>query len=179
MGIAETIGIAIGLGVDCLAISAGLGAAGAGRGLMAFTATMFGFFQWGMALGGMLGGRAVEGLLASPVRLAAPALIAAIGVIMIVRGIRCGETSLKLAGILAVVGLAVTTSLDALATGVAFGLMDVVSVGSAVLIGAVSVVMSAAGFAGGKMLARYTGIAEDIGGALLIGLALMMLFSLR
>jgi hypothetical protein len=40
-------------------------------------------------------------------------------------------------------------------------------------------VMSAVGFAGGKTLARHTGIAEDIGGAFLIVLAVIMLFSLR
>jgi putative Mn2+ efflux pump MntP len=69
--------------------------------------------------------------------------------------------------------------LDALGTGIALGLLAVVSVRDALVIGVVSVVMSAVGFAGGKTLARHAGIAEDIGGAFLIVIAVVMLFSLK
>jgi putative Mn2+ efflux pump MntP len=179
LGVVEIVGIALGLSVDCLAISAGIGASGCRRGLAVFTAAMFGVFQAGMALGGMAGGRSLEGLLHSPVRLAAPALVAAVGVVMITKGLKGAHTSLGLVGIATIIGLAVSTSLDALGTGIALGLLGIVSVGDALVIGVVSVVMSAVGFAGGKTLARHTGIAEDIGGACLIVLAVIMLFSLR
>ena len=179
MGVVEIVGIALGLSVDCLAISAGIGASGCRRGLALFTSAMFGLFQAGMALAGMAGGRSLEGLLHSPVRLAAPILIAAIGVVMIAKGLKGAHTSLGLVGLLTITGLAVSTSLDALGTGIALGLLDIFSVRDALLIGLVSVVMSAVGFAGGRTLARYSGIAEDVGGVFLIVLAAVMLFSLK
>jgi len=179
VGLVRIIGIAISLGVDCLAISAGLGSSGASRAVAAFTAAMFGLFQFAMALGGMMGGKRLEGLLQSPARFAAPILVAGIGVVMITKGIRSSHSTFKLAGLAAIVGLAVSTSLDALGAGVAMGLLDLVSVRDAVVIGVVSVGMSATGFAGGKVLARHTGIAEDIGGAFLIVIAVLMLISMR
>jgi putative Mn2+ efflux pump MntP len=179
VGTIQIIGIAIGLAVDCLAISAGLGAAGARRAVAVFTASMFGVFQFGMALGGMVGGRRLEALVQSPARLVAPLLVAAIGVVMITKGLKSSHTSLKLAGLAAIVGLAVSTSLDALGTGVALGLLDIVSVRDAVVIGLVSIVMSTVGFTGGKMLAKHTGIAEDIGGVFLIVIAILMFLSMR
>jgi putative Mn2+ efflux pump MntP len=179
VGLLRIIGIAISLGVDCLAISAGLGSSDASRAVAAFTASMFGLFQFGMALGGMVGGRRLEVVLASPARFAAPILVAAIGVVMITKGIRSSHTTLKLASLAAIVGLAVSTSLDALGAGVALGLLGRVSVSDALVIGVVSVGMSATGFAGGKVLSRHTSIAEDIGGAFLIVLAVVMMLSMR
>ena len=176
---AEILGIAVALGVDCLALSAGIGASAPRRTVMVLIGLLFGLFQFGMALGGMVGGAALESLLSSPVRLAPPLLIAAIGVLMITKGLKGAEPSLKLAGVIAAVAVAVGTSLDALGVGVALGLVNIVSVWSAVTIGLVAAGMSAVGFAGGRVLARYTGVAEDIGGGFLILLAILMFLSLR
>jgi putative Mn2+ efflux pump MntP len=146
---------------------------------MVLTCLMFGLFQFGMAFAGMVGGRQIETLLSSPARFLAPLLLAIIGILMITKGLKCAEPSLKLIGIIAVVGASVSVSLDALGAGVALGIVDVVSIRGAGLIGLVSVCMSAIGFAGGRMLARHTGLAEDIGGGFLIVLAVMMFVSMR
>lgn len=110
-------------------------------------------------------------------RLAAPVLVAAIGVIMITKGLKCEHPTIRLVGIIAVVGASVSVSLDALAAGVALGLVGTVSVAGAALIGLVSVGMSAAGLTGGRMLAKYTGLAEDVGGGFLILLAVILFFT--
>lgn len=135
---------------------------------------MFGLFQFGMALGGMIGGKALETLVSSPLRLAAPVLIAVIGVLMITRGLKCEQPAVKLAGLIALVGASVSVSLDALGAGIALGLVGNMSVAGAALIGIVSVGMSVAGFACGKIFARCTGLAEDLAGAFLIILAVVM-----
>jgi putative Mn2+ efflux pump MntP len=179
MNFAEILGIGLALGVDCLAVSAGIGCSKPSRGTMALVAALFGLFQFGMAVGGMYGGATLEALLHGSLRLAAPILIGTIGVLMIWKGLKCEEPSLRLAGILAIMGASVSVSLDALGAGVALGLVGQVSVAGAVLIGLVSVGMSAAGFAGGRMLARHTGLAEDIGGGFLILLAVVMFLTQR
>lgn len=140
-------------------------------------AILFGLFQFAMAIGGMLAAATLQSLVASPLRLAAPVLVAAIGVIMITKGLKCEQATIRLAGIAAVVGASLSVSLDALAAGVALGLVGTVSVAAAAVIGLVSVAMSAAGLAGGCMLAKYTGLAEDIGGGFLILLAVILFFT--
>jgi len=127
-----------------------------------------------MALGGMIGGKALETLVSSPLRLAAPVLLAGIGVLMITRGLRCEQPAVRLAGLIALVGASVSVSLDALGAGIALGLVGEMSVMGAALIGIVSVGMSTVGLACGKIFARCTGLAEDIAGAFLIVLAVVM-----
>jgi putative Mn2+ efflux pump MntP len=78
-------------------------------------------------------------------------------------------------GAIALVGAAISVSLDALGAGVAMGNADVVSLPAALLIGVISVAMSATGFAGGGWLATRTDLAERVGGLILIGLAAIML----
>jgi len=179
LGLWEVVGIAIGLGVDCLVASACMGCSNPRRSTIFVTCLAFGLFQFGMAAAGMVGGRSLETLLSSPVRLVAPLLLAVIGVLMITKGLRGAEPSSGLVGLVAIVGASIGVSLDALGAGVALGLVDVVSLPAAVVIGLVASAMSAIGFAGGKMLARHAALAEDIGGGFLIVLAVVMAFSLR
>jgi putative Mn2+ efflux pump MntP len=177
MGLAEITGIAVALGVDCLAVSVGVGSSGPRRSTIALVAGSFGVFQFAMALAGMYGGAALETLVNSSLRLVAPILVGAVGVLMITKGLKCEQPSLKLLGLVTIVGASLSVSLDALAAGVALGLVGGLSVLGAVVIGAVSVAMSLVGFAGGKVLARRTGLAEDIGGGFLIVLAVAMFVS--
>jgi putative Mn2+ efflux pump MntP len=179
VGLAETLGIAAALGVDCLAVSAAMGAAGPRKATAAAVAALFGSFQLGMTLAGMYGGAALGGVVHSSLRFAAPVLVAAIGILMIAKGIKCEQPSGKLVGAIAVVGAAISVSLDALAAGVALGLLEGLSLMRAGIIGAVSAGMSLLGFAGGRALARRTRFAEDIGGGFLIVLAVAMLLSSR
>lgn len=177
MGFAEIVGIAVALGVDCLAVSVGVGSSGPRRSTIALVAGSFGVFQFAMALAGMYGGAALESLVSSSLRMAAPILVAAVGVLMITKGLKCEQPSVRLLGLVTILGASVSVSLDALAAGVALGLAGVLSIPGAVVIGLVSVGMSLVGFAGGKVLARRTGLAEDIGGGFLIVLAIAMFVS--
>lgn len=170
----EIMGLALALGVDCLAVSAGIGSSGPRRSTSVMVASLFGLSQFGMAIGGMVGGATLQSLVDSPLRLAGPVLIAVIGVIMITEGLKCEHPTVRLIGILAVVGAAVSVSLDSLGAGVALGLVGTVSVAAAAVIGLVSVGMSVAGLLGGRILTKYTGLAEDIGGGFLIVLAVVM-----
>jgi putative Mn2+ efflux pump MntP len=147
--------------------------------MMALVAGLFGLFQFGMAVGGMFGGATLETLLHGSLRLVGPVLVGVIGVLMIWKGLKCEQPSLRLMGILAIVGAAVSVSLDALGAGMALGLVGQVSVGGAAVIGLVSVGMSAVGFAGGRMLAEHTGLAEDLGGGFLVALAVVMFLTQR
>lgn len=166
--------MALALGVDCLAVSAGIGASGPRRSTAVMVASLFGVFQFAMAIGGMAGGAALQSLVASPLRFAGPILIAVIGVIMITEGLKCEHPTVRLIGILAIVGASVSVSLDSLGAGVALGLVGTVSVVGAAVIGLVSVGMSTAGLLAGRVLTRYTGLAEDIGGGFLILLAVIL-----
>jgi len=157
-----------------MAVSAAIGASRPRRSTMFAVCLLFGAFQFGMALGGMVGGTVLESLVSTPLRLGAPVLIAAIGVLMITKGLRCQQATLKLATAVALVGASVSVSLDALGAGIALGLASGTSIAAAAAIGAVSVGMSAAGFACGRLFAKCTGFAEDLAGGFLIILAVVM-----
>jgi putative Mn2+ efflux pump MntP len=90
---------------------------------------------------------------------------------------RAGQSDKKregAAGLLTLVGAAVSVSLDALGAGAAMGIAGEMSLAAALIIGVISVAMSATGFAGGSALASRTAAAEKVGGLILIGLAAVM-----
>jgi putative Mn2+ efflux pump MntP len=135
---------------------------------------MFGLFQSGMAFAGMAGGSGLARLLNSPLRFAPPLILCAIGLVMILgKPGRVGEPA-RVTGAVAVIGAAVSVSLDALGAGVAMGLAGIVSLLSAAVIGFISVGMSVVGFAAGGVLGRRAAAAEKVGGLILIGLAVIM-----
>lgn len=169
----------VALGVDCLVVSVGIGCSRPRPRTVATVAGSFGLFQFAMSLGGMYGGSTLSSFARSSLALAAPFLVAAVGVLMIVKGLRCAQPTLRLLGLVAVLGASLSVSVDALAAGVALGLVQDPSVGAAAVVGAASVVMSLAGFAGSAVLAERTGFAEDLGGALLILLAVLMFLANR
>lgn len=174
MNLQEIIGIGIALGIDCLAVSAAIATAGPSRSIAVLSCLMFGLFQSGMALAGMAGGSGLARLVSSPLRFAPPLVLCAIGVVMILkRPGRVGEAA-RVAGIIAVIGAAVSVSLDALGAGVAMGLAGIFSLLSAAVIGLISVGMSVLGFAAGGVLGRRAASAEKVGGIILIGLAVII-----
>jgi putative Mn2+ efflux pump MntP len=170
----EIIGIGIALGIDCLAVSAAIATAGPTKSTVVLSCLMFGLFQSGMALAGMAGGSGLARLVSSPLRFAPPVILCAIGLVMILKKPgRMGEPP-GVAGVVAVVGAAVSVSLDALGAGVAMGIAGIVSLLSAAVIGFISVGMSILGFAAGGVLGRRAAWAEKVGGLILIGLAIII-----
>jgi putative Mn2+ efflux pump MntP len=136
---------------------------------------MFGLFQAGMAFAGMAGGSGLARLVSSPLRFAPPLILVAVGLVMLFgRGGSSDEKRAGALGMIALVGAAVSVSLDALGAGVAMGIAGDMSLVTAFIIGLISVAMSAAGFAGGAVLASRTAVAERAGGLILIGLAAFM-----
>jgi putative Mn2+ efflux pump MntP len=177
MELHEIIGIGVALGIDCLAVSAGISTMRPPRGVVLAACLLFGLFQAGMAFGGMAGGSGLARVVHSPLRFAPPLILGAVGLVMLLKRAGPGGNRTGLLGPVALVGAAVSVSLDALGAGVAMGMADAMSLGAAAVIGVISVAMSAAGFAGGTILASRSTIAERIGGLILIALAAIMLIT--
>jgi putative Mn2+ efflux pump MntP len=174
MDLKETAGIGIALGIDCLAVSAGISTARPPGRFVITACLLFGLFQSGMAYGGMAGGSGLAGLVEPNLRFAPPVILSVIGAVMLFgRAGGVGEHG-GVAGLVALVGAAVSVSLDALGAGVALGIAGQVSLSSAAVIGVISAAMSAAGFAGGGAVASRAALAEKAGGLLLIALAAVM-----
>jgi putative Mn2+ efflux pump MntP len=177
MELHDVIGIGVALGIDCLAVSAGISTMRPPRGTVAATCFLFGLFQAGMAFAGMAGGSGLTRIVESPLRFAPPVILCGVGLLMLFSSPDRGRDRTGSLGLIAMVGAAIGVSLDALGVGVAMGIAGDVSLPVALLIGVISVAMSAAGFAGGAMVASTRAIAGKIGGLILIGLAAVMLVS--
>jgi len=120
--------ISLGLSMDCFAVSLGVGAT---RRLkwrdtlkMAF---FFGFFQGLMPLIGWLIGQSIQSLIASFDHWVAFGILAFIGFRMIVESFKIGEEKkfIDIRKTLVLLSLSFATSIDALATGISFGFIQV------------------------------------------------------
>jgi putative Mn2+ efflux pump MntP len=179
MEFATTLLIAVGLAMDAFAVSISGGAAvreDAGRWALAIGA-LFGGFQAGMPVLGWLGGIGLASLTAAYAPYIAFLLLALIGGKMIVEAVRGDGESVQFAGGAAVLLiLAVATSIDALAVGITFAVLDTPILLPAVTIGAVTFGLSAAGVLVGNAFGRVLGRkAEILGGVILIGIGLRIL----
>ena len=177
MEIHEVIGIGFALGIDCLAVSAGISAMRPPARVVLATCFLFGLFQAGLALAGMAGGTGLAHIVKSPLRFAPPVILFGVGLMMFFSPPGDGGRRRRSLGVMALVGAAISVSLDALGAGVAMGIAGAMSTTAALIIGVISVGMSAVGFGGGAMLASRTAVAEKIGGLILITLATVMLIA--
>ncbi len=171
---AEVVGIAVALGIDCLAVSAGIALTNPPFHIIVVSSLLFGLFQFAMAFGGMYGGVSLGGYLSSYVRLVGAFVLATIGLIMMRRGRILGEFNFGLLTIAALIGASFSVSIDALGAGIALGLVGGTSLGAAIVIGCISTGMSVAGFTTGRIIARSVDVAERIGGVVLIFIAFLM-----
>ncbi|MBI5241027.1 MAG: manganese efflux pump [Elusimicrobia bacterium] len=172
--------IALSLSLDALAVSiAGGLAVREGRSRAALkVALYFGVFQALMPVLGWLAGAGLKGLIEDVDHWAAFGLLAFVGLRMIRESFReLKEKSFALdAGTLLV--LAVATSLDALAVGLSFALLQVRLLPTVLVIGGVTCLVCFAGFLGGGRLgARFGPRVEAAGGLILIGIGLKILLS--
>ena len=175
--------IAVGLAMDCFAVSLGIGTTGqANSARPIFRLSFhFGFFQTGMCLIGWLAGSAVLPLIAGFDHWVALVLLAIVGVRMIREGLRvegeeaAGEDPSRGASLIM---LSVATSIDSLAVGLSLAMLQTNIVGSALIIGLVSAIFAAAGvLAGGKLGQRFGKRMEILGGLVLVAIGIRVVIS--
>ena len=179
MGFAELFILAVGLSMDAFAVSICKGLSI--RALMPRHAVIvgvwFGAFQALMPLAGWLLGAAFADMIAAVDHWIAFVLLAIIGGNMIREAVGQDEEDCapSLAP-LAMLVLAVATSIDALAVGVTFAFLRVDIVPAVALIGTCTFLISAAGVKVGNVFgARYKSKAELFGGGVLVLIGLKIL----
>ena len=170
--------LAIGLAMDCLAVSiaSGIILKRIQWRPMLVMAFFFGLFQAIMPLLGWLGASTFSHLIESVDHWIAFVLLCFIGANMIRESRREAEPENADFGPRAMLPLAVATSIDALAVGITFAFLQVNMYIALPLIGGVTFLLS---FAGGKLGhafgAKYKSKAECLGGLVLILIGLKIL----
>jgi putative Mn2+ efflux pump MntP len=171
MGLLELIFIAVGLSMDAFAVAVS-------RGLCLrehqwrnalVTGVYFGVFQAIMPLVGYFIGRQFKDAITSWDHWIAFALLLIIGLNMIRESRRGDGDGEPAYGFKKMVLLSLATSIDALAVGVTFGFLQVNIVPAVLLIGLITLVISAAGVKIGCVFgSRFKSKAEIAGGVILI-----------
>jgi len=173
--------IGIGLSMDCFAVSLATGAiSGIDRRRTALVfGIVFGAFQAGMAIAGWALGSLFVSSIAAVDHWIAFAILTIIGGKMVIEGLASDkEKSVSDIGHpLAVIVLALATSIDALAVGLSFAFLEVEVLVPAIIIGLVAFAFSVAGVALGIRLERILGTRiEILGGVILIVIGVRILF---
>lgn len=174
--------VGFGLAMDCVAVSLVGGMAAQRRGASMLKVALqfaltFGFFQGAMAVAGYYAGGVFAAWLEPVDHWIAFALLAFVGGKMIYEAVHededeeeapSGSKELLLAGI--------ATSIDALAVGLSYSLLNTGIMVPALLIGAVTAVLCVpAAFLGGKLGEHFAQRAEVGGGLILIAIGLKIL----
>ncbi len=175
--------IAIGLAMDCFAVSLGVGTAGTAVGLRSTFRLFFhfGLFQAGMTLLGWLAGKTVVNYISSIDHWVAFGLLLFVGLRMIRGGLQKAGEEPSIPDPsrgLTLVMLSIATSIDALAVGLSLALLSVNVIWAALLIGGVSATLSLVGLLLGNQLGmRFGKSMEVLGGIILIGIGLRVLIT--
>jgi manganese efflux pump family protein len=172
--------VAVSLGLSNFAASIGIGISGVDTRTRWRVGLVFGLFEAGMPIVGLLLGRGLAGALGGATRWVGAGLLIATGVWAVVQSLRGrGQSDEHQAvagqrtGRLLITGAAL--SIDNLAVGFALGSYHVSLVAAAVTIGAVSVGLSLLGLELGSRLGARTGEnGEILGGAVLIGVGIAL-----
>ncbi len=171
---------ALALSMDSFSVAIALGCEG--RCLTCWqqfrVALVFAFFQSGMPLIGWLGGSKLATLIKTYDHWVVLALLGAIGGKMIYESFGKKECTMnpKPLALMVVVGLALATSIDALAVGIGFALLQIPMVTAVVIIGVVTLTAVVVGIRFGNRLGPLFGSrVELIGGLVLIGIGLKIL----
>ncbi len=166
--------VAVSVGLDNFAASVAIGVSGVDARTRLRVGVIFGAFETGMPLLGLLLGRGLASALGNAAQWIGAALLVATGVYAIAAAIRgrddetAATPASQRTGRLLVTGLAL--SIDNLAVGFAIGTFHVGLAVAAAVIGAVSISMSLLGLElGGRLGARTGDRGEILGGVVLIG----------
>ena len=176
--------IALGLSADCFAVSlaAGVALRRIPARLTTRVSLAFGVFQAGMTLVGWLAGSTVIDYISGYDHWLAFALLVFIGGHMLWEAFHEKEgedrRSARIASWPVLFVLAVATSLDALAVGLSFAFLQVRIFDAALTIGLVAAAITVFGLYLGRRVGRLVGRrAEIIGGLILIGIGVRILFT--
>jgi putative Mn2+ efflux pump MntP len=175
--------IAVGLAMDCFAVSLGAGTAGVATGKRSIFRLFFhfGLFQGGMTVLGWLGGTTIEPYIASVDHWIAMGLLGFVGVRMVREGLQKAEevrykTDPSRGSTL--IMLSVATSIDALAVGLSLAMLRVNVFSAALLIGLTSSALSLIGLLVGRQLGlRFGKTMEVIGGLILLGIGVRIVLT--
>jgi len=166
--------IAIGLAMDCFAVSLGIGASGIRQTFRSVfrVSFHFGLFQGGMAFLGWLAGNTLVNLIANFDHWIAFGLLAWVGIRMVREGANpelsdC-QTDRSRGGTLMV--LCVATSLDALAIGLTLAITNTPIASASLIIGLASSILSVIGILIGSGLGIKFGKRMEIAGGVLLTL---------
>ena len=165
--------IALSLGLSNFAASIGIGVTGIDARTRLRVGVIFGLFETGMPILGLLLGHSLARTLGHAAHWIGAALLIATGIYALIQAVRSGggtehQADSQHTGRLLVTGIAL--SIDNLAVGFALGTYHVSLILAAVIIGAVSVGLSLIGLELGDRLGAKAGErGEIIGGLVLIG----------
>jgi putative Mn2+ efflux pump MntP len=173
--------IGIGLSMDCFAVSLAIGTTTKTRLVYAATiiALCFGLFQAGMTVIGWVAGVSLLGLISAYDHWVAFILLVIVGGKMILEGVWGDEDEahIEVIRIVPVLVLSLATSVDALAVGVSFGVLQTTVLVPALIIGIVCFVISFAGVMLGEQLGTILGNKMEIfGGIILVLIGLRILY---
>ena len=180
MDILSLLLIALSLSMDCFAIALGISCSGkrVSRSMVLRVAAAFGGAQAVMPVIGWLAGRSLVNIISSYDHWVIFGLLLAVGIHMIWESFeeeKEGE-KLDLTRGWALLSLAVITSIDALATGLALAFQQANIVTSSLTIGSVTFIIVTLGFLignrVGKLLGRWAGV---LGGVILISIGVRVL----
>lgn len=168
--------VALSLGLSNFAAAIGIGISGVDARTRWRVGVVFGLFEAGMPVAGLLLGRGLAGALGGATRWIGAGLLIATGLYSLVQSLRSrgqdAEEHQDVAGQRTgrLLVTAAALSIDNLAVGFALGAYHVSLAVAAVIIGAVSVGLSLLGLELGRRLGARTGKnGEILGGAVLIG----------
>jgi putative Mn2+ efflux pump MntP len=173
--------IGIGLSMDCFAVSLVIGTTTKTRLICAaaIIALCFGVFQAGMTVIGWAAGVSLIGFISAYDHWVAFILLAVVGGKMVGEGVWGDEEEapIEVIRIVPVIVLSVATSIDALAVGVSFGVLQTAVLLPALIIGIVCFVISFAGVMLGERLEPVLGNKMEIfGGIILVLIGLRILY---
>jgi manganese efflux pump family protein len=164
--------IGIGLSMDCFAVSLAIGTTTKTRLVYAavLIACFFGAFQAGMTVIGWFAGSSVIGLISAWDHWIAFILLAIVGGKMCWEGVHGSEeeTPIEAIQLVPVIILSLATSIDALAVGVSFGVLQTAVLIPALIIGVVCFAISFAGVMLGERLEDLLGNRMEITGGLIL-----------
>lgn len=182
MEFATSFLIALGLAMDAFAVSLGIGCAGQAQdGRSKFRlAFHFGVFQAGMTLLGWLAGTTIADWINGIDHWVALALLGYVGVNMIRSGFNhdCETYQANPSKGKTLMMLCVATSLDAMAVGLSMAMLKTPVIFPSLVIGVVASALSVFGlFAGNKMGETFGKRMEILGGLILVGIGLRIVFT--